>query len=349
MARLDLTWSDSSMSQHAARSLVRLPLARRPKLLSNDLAEVHRHMEAVIHPHELGLDESATISFCHNQAKLGALSLNAISYGQSNGRIRIRVPPMQDHYMVQLSLAGSTRVAERGGSFDIVAGQVFVIRPEEEHEQFLSPGYRHLNVTLPRRVMERLLLTECGVAPSGPIRFKPVSIRDNPVRSLWQLIWTICQDLDRDAGILSHPRVGRSIEDTLVRTILASVPHNYSDRFNTALSPAAPFYVRRAEEYIRLNLCDELTLDDIVVAAGVSTRTLQAGFRSYRETTPLAYLKARRLERANALLAEAHRSGRSVTDVAFSCGFSHLSKFARDYALRFGENPSSTRNKGRPS
>jgi len=32
----------------------------------------------------------------------------------------------------------------------------------------------------------------------------------------------------------------------------------------------------------------------------------------------------------------------SVTEVALSCGFTHLSKFARDYQDRFGERPSVT-------
>jgi transcriptional regulator GlxA family with amidase domain len=29
-----------------------------------------------------------------------------------------------------------------------------------------------------------------------------------------------------------------------------------------------------------------------------------------------------------------------VTEIAMACGFTHMSKFARDFAARFGERPS---------
>lgn len=322
----------------------RLPLARWHSLTSGDLDEVHRHMEAAIHPHELQIDEHATIAFRHNRARLGSLSLNAIYYGQSNGRIRIGIPPMRNHYMMQVSLGSSTRVDERGGSFEAAAGQIFVIRPEQEHVQHLAPGYRHLNVTIPRSSLERIVVQECGMDPALPIGFERVALRDQPIRSLWRLLWTVCQDLDQQPGVFSYNHVSRAVEEALLRTLLAAVPHNYSERLNAPCSPAAPYYVRRAEDFIRANIGEEIALFDIVAAAGVSTRSLQAGFRTYRDTTPLAYLKARRLEHARTLLQSAREKGQSVTDVAFTCGFSHLSKFARDYHQRFGENPSQTRN-----
>lgn len=322
----------------------RLPLARWQSLTSADLDEVHRHMEVAIHPHELDIDERATIAFRHNRARLGSLSLNAISYGQSNGRIRIGIPPMRNHYMMQVSLGGSMRVDERGTSFEAAAGQIFVIRPEQEHVQYLAPGYRHLNLSIPRCLLERIVAQECGIEPALPIGFERVGLRDEPARSLWRLLWTVCRDFDQQSGVFSYSHVSRAIEEALVRTLLAAIPHSYSERLNAPCSPAAPYYVRRAEDFIRANLCEEIELFDIVAAAGVSTRCLQAGFRSYRDTTPLAYLKARRLERARTLLQTARETGQSVTDVAFSCGFSHLSKFARDYHQRFGENPSQTRN-----
>jgi len=36
----------------------------------------------------------------------------------------------------------------------------------------------------------------------------------------------------------------------------------------------------------------------------------------------------------------------SVTEVALSCGFNHLSKFAKSYRERFGELPSETLAQG---
>lgn len=56
----------------------------------------------------------------------------------------------------------------------------------------------------------------------------------------------------------------------------------------------------------------------------------------------MAYLKQCRLDMARKMLLAGSRDGATVTEIAFSCGFSHLSKFAYDYRQCFGELPSET-------
>jgi transcriptional regulator GlxA family with amidase domain len=102
--------------------------------------------------------------------------------------------------------------------------------------------------------------------------------------------------------------------------------------------------MRRVVNYIAAHVRDPSSLADFVAVSGVSVRSLHAGFRHYKNTTPMGYLKAYRLDLARRDLAGADANGRSVTEVALGCGFSHLSKFARDYRLRFGEAPSRTRS-----
>jgi transcriptional regulator GlxA family with amidase domain len=80
----------------------------------------------------------------------------------------------------------------------------------------------------------------------------------------------------------------------------------------------------------------------MIVVSGVSARSLHAGFRRFRNTTPMLYLKNHRLDLARRQLREGADTGVSVTEVALACGFTHLSKFARDYLERFGERPSMT-------
>jgi len=82
-------------------------------------------------------------------------------------------------------------------------------------------------------------------------------------------------------------------------------------------------------------------------ASGVSPRSLQLAFRKYRGTSPTAYIRNARLELAHRLLADP-ADGRSVSQIAVDCGFSHLSRFAHAYRERFGELPSRTRLRKRP-
>lgn len=82
-------------------------------------------------------------------------------------------------------------------------------------------------------------------------------------------------------------------------------------------------------------------MDGLAEHGGVSVRTLFAGFRTYRSTTPMHYLRDLRLARVN----EELRSGQveSVTDTAYKWGFAHLGRFAQEYKRRYGESPSETR------
>jgi transcriptional regulator GlxA family with amidase domain len=87
-------------------------------------------------------------------------------------------------------------------------------------------------------------------------------------------------------------------------------------------------------------------LTDVARAAGVSARALQLGFRRFRDTTPMAQLRALRLERARRALADAGQGGGSVTSVAAEQGFGSLSRFEANYKARFGEPPSETLRRG---
>ena len=60
----------------------------------------------------------------------------------------------------------------------------------------------------------------------------------------------------------------------------------------------APASVRRAERFIEDNAENAIGLADVASAAGVSARSLQLAFRRFRDTTPMAHLRAIRLELA---------------------------------------------------
>ena len=70
-------------------------------------------------------------------------------------------------------------------------------------------------------------------------------------------------------------------------------------------------------------------------------------FRRFRNTTPMAHLRAIRLELlARNELIDAGRQGLSVAAVVNAFGFGHLGRFAYDYKARFGELPLETLYRG---
>ncbi len=320
-----------------------LPLSQCGKLRTNDIDAVHAHMSAMLCDHKLHIEGGVPpIAFHHNQASLKTLSFNATDYGNPYGRVVVGIPPGEQLYLVQFSLAGRAEITQGNESFMLHPGEMCVLGSNQRIRQVFDEGYKHFTVKIPKADLEGLLSKELGFRP-GELHFSPRPVRlEGAAASFSRMIRTVCDDIDMGLTTYSHPRTCSSIEETLKRLLLAAVPHNHSDLYNGAVSGPAPFYVRRVEEYVRAYAADPISLTDLIEVSGVSARSLHAGFRRFRDATPMGYLKSYRLSLARVELLHGAETGVSVTDVALSCGFTHLSKFARDYHERYGERPSET-------
>lgn len=97
-----------------------------------------------------------------------------------------------------------------------------------------------------------------------------------------------------------------------------------------------------AREYIETHLDRPIGLETLARKTGVSTRTLESAFREVYDTTPLRYIKLRRLHRVRRHLLQIDDRKFTVAEIAKKCGFSHMSYFSRDYKALFAEYPSDT-------
>jgi transcriptional regulator GlxA family with amidase domain len=149
-----------------------------------------------------------------------------------------------------------------------------------------------------------------------------------------------------ESSTLDHPLIRDRVASTLACAMMVGFRHNYSGALDAAETSIIPAPVRRAERFIEDNALNAIGLADVALAAGVSPRALQQAFRRFRDTTPMAHLKALRLESARNELARAGEDGDSVASVAFAHGFGSLSRFAADYRARFQESPSETLRRG---
>ncbi|MEU3775794.1 helix-turn-helix domain-containing protein [Streptomyces sp. NPDC032472] len=130
----------------------------------------------------------------------------------------------------------------------------------------------------------------------------------------------------------------------LAATALAVFPNNLTGGPLAADGlDATPDTLRRAVVFIEENAHAEIGLGHIAAAAHVTPRALQYAFRRHAGTTPLAYLRRVRLERAHEdLLAADTGGGATVTTVAARWGFGHLGRFAAAYREVYGVPPSVT-------
>jgi len=102
-----------------------------------------------------------------------------------------------------------------------------------------------------------------------------------------------------------------------------------------------PRGLKKAIEWLEAEPARQWRLRDLAAISGVAPRTLQKQFLRFVGTAPLTFLRELRFNRVRQQLlhAAAHVS---VTEIATSCGFSHLGRFAIHYQQRYGESPSTT-------
>lgn len=143
--------------------------------------------------------------------------------------------------------------------------------------------------------------------------------------------------------LATAPLARRELGWLVNSAVLACFPNSTLDAETPSYTGDTPHPLRRALSFIDEHASDPITLYEIATAARLSPRGLQAAFRRHLDTTPLAYLRSARMERAHRDLQSADQGeGVSVAAVAAKWGFTHLGRFAIEYRRRFGASPSQT-------
>lgn len=107
-----------------------------------------------------------------------------------------------------------------------------------------------------------------------------------------------------------------------------------------------PQHVKRAVVYMRSNVAEKITLPGLAATCAAPERTLLKQFKRFVGLSPLAYLRRLRLNLARSELSQADCET-AISEIAISCGFTHLGRFATAYRRAFGELPSATRQRVR--
>lgn len=96
--------------------------------------------------------------------------------------------------------------------------------------------------------------------------------------------------------------------------------------------------------WIEQNLGKSITVSEIAGAANVCVRECQRIFQQYLHYSPMEYIQRKRVYHAARLLSE---TDRTITDIAFNCGFSNSSYFSRQFRAIMGCAPSEYRDEVR--
>ena len=203
---------------------------------------------------------------------------------------------------------------------------------------------RLLAVKIDRAALETELARLLDAPVRSPVTLAPtIDITSGPGASWLHLVRLMAADAAQPQGLIRHPVVGARLQESLIAGLLAATDHPYRDRLDhPSPATAAPRAIRRVVEAMRAHPGQPFTVADLAAIAGVSTRSLQESFRRYVGMPPMTYLRHLRLARVHEQLRQADPALHTVTEIAYSYGFTHMGRFAAEYRARYGVPPHET-------
>ncbi|WP_168190211.1 AraC family transcriptional regulator [Luteithermobacter gelatinilyticus] len=320
------------------------PLSGYPVLHTTDLEEAQTRVSEIFCAHRLApLDPGGKVQTLMNHAPAGEVSLNYLHYGPA---VEIDPGKLQNFYLVPVPLQGRIEMRAGRQTCLVEPQNALVISPDQHARMKWSENTRNLIVKIDREALERCLAHILGAHLPRPLVFEPLLDQRRMYQGRWlRSVMHLQAELEAGPDRKIPVPLLNQLAELCKLALIYTQPHNYSDCLETGLTRVAPRYVKRAEDYIVANLKNTITIEDLVQASGVSARSLFAGFREFRGTTPMKFVRDQRLQKVHEELHH-NDSRHTVTQIALKWGFSQLGRFSVEYRKKFGESPSETLRKG---
>ncbi|MCK0511649.1 AraC family transcriptional regulator [Aromatoleum buckelii] len=322
------------------------PLSRYALFQTTDAEEARDRVADIFCPHELKIaGRGGAVDACMQHARIRGVSLNRLRYGPT---VEIDAGCLKDFVLVMMPMLGSADIHCGSQHIRSTPELASVVTPTQNLSQTVNGGCDQIMVRIDRALLESVCAQLLGHELSEPVEFRLGMEMSSQGGVSWQvLVSHLASELEREAPMLGSSLAMAQIEHLLVTTLLMVQPNNYRDALLDPPQSIAPRHVRRVEEFIEAHADQELTIGDLAAHAKVSTSALFAGFREFRNTTPMAYLKSVRMARVHEELRSPSSADKTVTNIAMRWGFHHLGHFATDYRNKYGECPSRTRERAR--
>lgn len=272
--------------------------------------------------------------------RVRGVGFGSMTYG---GEVKVEASGFESFYLVQVPLRGR-EVVSVGDDTVLSAGKsASVINANKPVNIQHEADTEKLVVRVDREALERNCIQHLGHGLRRPLEFLPAMSLDSAGGMRWaSLLRWIYESLAIDETSFDSPIIAAQVEQMAITMLLTCQPHNYSEELAGEERSIAPAFVKRIERYIEDHADEPITIVDLAEHAGVSSRSIFNGFRRFRNTSPMLYLKEVRMRRVHEELKRLTPADSTVTAVAYHWGFTHLGHFTTDYKRRFGESPSQT-------
>lgn len=320
------------------------PLANRVLVRTDDPELASERFGAYLARHRLILHSRQPRFLARmNASQVGPVLVAYIDYGAD---LTVRASELGNLTALLLPLTGWLRV--RQGGVEIVSSQHSgaILRSDLESTLVWSEDLSLVTLAFDHQALNQHLGRMIGSGRKASLTLDQ-TIRPEQRASTWNAMLHPLLDLasgTRHGG--TSPLVAAEVGRAVMTTLLLSQPHDHYRAMLAPAPPTTPKAVRMVAETMRADPGADHDLTELAAMAGVSVRSLQAGFRRMYGVSPTTYLREVRLDRVHEALASADPASRTVTEVATEWGFANLGRFAGEYRKRFGQPPSATLRTG---
>jgi AraC-like DNA-binding protein len=230
-------------------------------------------------------------------------------------------PHRHDSYAIGVTLRGVQAFRYRGAATRSLAGQAFVLHPDELHDGHAGTdtGFHYkIAYVEPGAIRDAL-------GGRGALPFVRDAVARHP--AIAAAILPALDDLDRPLEPLQRDQTILDLADALAAADRSAAPRVLPRRHVRA--------VDRARGFLDAHLDAPVRSADLEAVAGLTRYALARQFRACLGTSPYRYLVLRRLDRVRALI----RQGTSLADAALAAGFGDQSHMTRQFTKAYGLPP----------
>lgn len=248
---------------------------------------------------------------------------------------------LKDHLLLYVK-TGNYTVRFRDREYTVRSNEMIFIHKSTliEYDKSGEPGSEYMLDYMMFFLNEKLLeefVQFSGVKPVYPVSdVIPVSIL--PINDLTRTYFESLQPY------FDKPD---QVSDGLVKIKLMELLFHLTDsneRFLYQLLQPGSYANNNISRIMEENFTNPVSLQDLAYLSGKSLSTFKREFQATFHTSPLKWIRNRRLDKAENLLLE---TTLSVTEVCYSIGFENITHFSKVFKLRFGLSPSEFRQKSK--
>ena len=221
----------------------------------------------------------------------------------------------------------SVLTMEGRGTLRLAPGELVVCRPEIAGEWTIERPYTTVALHIEEGLFRKHIPDPMDLV--GRRLDLPAALNDILVR-----IMDTCVDLSKESRFAT---AGRNLACSFLHLLALSPRAQAAD--DRVERHAVELRRAQIKSFIQENYAKPgLSTEDIAEHLAITPRYVQMALAP-EGLTPTDYLRVCRLEAARRLLSSSAFADRSITEIAFECGFASSAHFSTEFRKRFGSSP----------